>query len=183
MPLTVRPYRPADLPAMTAIWNEIVQAGLAFPQTVPLANRWEAGRPVPPTPGTDEERPAEAFFSAQTHAAVAELEGGIAGLYILHPNNVGRCGHIGNTTYAVSGACRGRGVGEALVRDSLDAARRAGFRLLQLNAVVEGNSAALQLYKKLGFTRLAAIPGGFLLPDGSYADIHPHYVELFPAGG
>ena len=30
-----------------------------------------------------------------------------SGLYILHPNNVGRCGHICNASYAVKSTVRG----------------------------------------------------------------------------
>lgn len=44
--------------------------------------------------------------------AVAEEDGKIYGLYILHPNNVGRCGHICNASYAVSSDARGRHIGE-----------------------------------------------------------------------
>ena len=32
MDLTIRAYQEPDLPAMTAIWNEIVEEGAAFPQ-------------------------------------------------------------------------------------------------------------------------------------------------------
>ena len=32
--------------------------------------------------------------------------------------------------------------------------------------------------KKLGFTQLGVIPKGFLLKNGSYEDIIPHYIEL-----
>ena len=32
-----RPYREEDLPAMAEIWNEVVEDGVAFPQTEPLA--------------------------------------------------------------------------------------------------------------------------------------------------
>lgn len=46
------------------------------------------------------------------------------------------------------------------------------------NAVVASNKAALHLYKKLGFIQLGVIPKGFLLKDGTYEDIIPHYLEL-----
>ena len=53
-----------------------------------------------------------------------------------------------------------------------------GFRILQFNAVVKTNSAALKLYARLGFTQLGVIPGGFRLKDGAYEDIIPHYILL-----
>lgn len=86
-----RPYREEDLPAMAEIWNEVVEAGNAFPQTEPL---------------TLEE--ARSFFAEQSHTAVATVNGRIRGLYILHPNNIGRCGHVANASFAAaraSGAC------------------------------------------------------------------------------
>ena len=49
---------------------------------------------------------------------------------------------------------------------------------LQFNAVVKSNASALHLYEKLGFTQLGVIPGGFLMKDGSYEDIIPHYHVL-----
>ncbi len=51
---------------------------------------------------------AEEFFSSQTYTGVAEDEGKILGLYILHPNNIGRCDYIVNASYAVSSNSRGK---------------------------------------------------------------------------
>ena len=56
--------------------------------------------------------------------------------------------------------------------------KTCGFRVLQFNAVVKSNTGALALYKKLGFTQLGVIPGGFLNKDGEYEDIIPHYHVL-----
>ena len=91
---------------------------------------------------------------------------------------MGRCGHICNASYAVASRARGRGLGEALVRHCLDKAKELGFGILQFNAVVSSNTPALNLYRKLGFTQLGTIPGGFLMKDGNYQDIIPHYKKL-----
>ena len=32
MAITVERYTPDDLPALTAVWNEVVREGVAFPQ-------------------------------------------------------------------------------------------------------------------------------------------------------
>mgnify|MGYP000683412941 CR=1 FL=1 len=95
--IIVRKYEEKDLSAMIRIWNEVVEDGVAFPQEECL----------------DEKTGAE-FFAAQTYTAVAEnMENGqVLGLYILHPNNVGRCGHICNASYAVSRDSRGLHIGE-----------------------------------------------------------------------
>ena len=163
MEIQVRPYREGDLPAMVGIWNEVVEDGVAFPQ-LDLLDK-----------GSGRE-----FFAGQTHCAVAEDpdSGRILGLYILHPNNVGRCGHIGNASYAVSRESRGLHIGEKLVLDSLAQGRAHGFRILQFNAVVRTNVHARHLYERLGFRQLGEIPGGFLMKDGHYEDICLYYHPL-----
>ena len=159
--IIVRAYRPADLPAMTAIWNQVVEDGVAFPQEELLDTETGA-----------------AFFEGQSHCGVAEDGGEVVGLYILHPNNVGRCGHICNASYAVRRDRRGRHLGEALVKDCLVQAKKLGFRVLQFNAVVESNVHARHLYERLGFVQLGTIPGGFRMKDGHYENICPYYRTL-----
>ncbi|MGN0487618.1 MAG: GNAT family N-acetyltransferase [Acutalibacteraceae bacterium] len=160
MKTEVRKYRPEDLPAMTAIWNEVVRQGDAFPQEEELT-----------------EESAKEFFAAQTYSGVAcdHDSGNILGLYILHPNNIGRCGHICNASYAVASSCRGQGVGRTLVLDCMKKGKDFGFRVLQFNAVVATNAGARHLYEKLGFQQLGTIPDGFRMKDGSYEDICPYY--------
>lgn len=102
----------------------------------------------------------------------------ILGLYILHPNNVGRCGHICNASYGVSADSRGLHIGERLVKDCMKRAKEQGFRLLQFNAVVASNIHARHLYERLGFEQLGIIRGGFRMPDGSYEDICPYWRAL-----
>lgn len=160
MSIHTRPYTPADIPAMTAIWNRVVADGIAFPQTDPLS--------LPE---------AETFFAAQDTCGVAEENGTVLGMYILHPNNIGRCGHISNASFAVAPDARGQGVGESLVRHCLAAAKAYGFRLMQFNAVVATNAPARHLYEKLGFVQLGVIPGGFRMDD-RYEDIVLYYHTL-----
>lgn len=161
MEIIVNQYNPDDLNRLIAIWNQVVEDGIAFPQTELLD--MESGKE---------------FFGSQSYCGVAKENGKILGLYILHPNNVGRCGHICNASYAVSADARGKGIGKALVSDCLIQAKKCGFRILQFNAVVKTNTAARKLYEKLGFTQLGVIPGGFLMKDGHYEDICPYYKEL-----
>lgn len=159
--MKIRKYTEQDVPAMVRIWNEVVEEGVAFPQ-LELLNE-ETGR---------------AFFSQQTYCAVADDDGSIVGLYILHPNNVGRCGHIANASYAISSSCRGKHIGEKLVSHCLAEAKAAGFGILQFNAVVENNIHARHLYERLGFVHLGTIPQGFLMKDGSYQNICIYYHTL-----
>lgn len=161
--ITIRAYQKQDAARAREIWNEVVREGMAFPQLEELT-----------------EQEAHGFFSSQSHTGVAvdSDTGEVVGLYILHPNNVGRCGHIANTSYAIKSNWRGQHIGEQLVKDSLATGARLGFRLMQFNAVVAANIHALHLYERLGFTRLGRIPQGFLMKDGHYEDIILFYIEL-----
>lgn len=161
MGLSVEKYSSADLADMIRIWNEVVEEGIAFPQEELL-----------------DENSGRVFFAAQTYCGVARLDGKVLGLYILHPNNVGRCGHICNASYAVSSDSRGLHIGEKLVLDCLEQAKLHGFGVLQFNAVVESNIHARHLYERLGFVQLGTIPKGFRMKDGSYENICPYYHEL-----
>lgn len=162
MELEIRAYQERDLPEMIRIWNQVVEEGIAFPQEEPLDL----------TSGRE-------FFGGQTYSAVAvDPSGRIYGLYILHPNNVGRCGHICNASYAVSSESRGLHIGEKLVADSLLQGKQHGFGVLQFNAVVATNTHARHLYERLGFVQLGVIPQGFRMKDGRYEDICPYYHEL-----
>ena len=158
----VREYEKQDILQMVDIWNEVVEEGVAFPQEDFL-----------------DEESGEAFFAAQTLSAVAADEKGkLYGLYILHPNNVGRCGHISNASFAVKSDARGLHIGEMLVRDCLQRAKTAGFSLLQFNAVVENNIHARHLYERLGFHQVGMIPEGFRMKDGHFENIYVYYHQL-----
>ena len=163
MNVTVRKYEEKDLPDLIRIWNEVVEDGVAFPQEECL-----------------NEETGNAFFSEQTYtaAAVDAESGKVYGLYILHPNNIGRCGHICNASYAVSRDSRGLHIGEKLVKDCVAQGKVHGFRVLQFNAVVASNVHARHLYERVGFHQLGVITGGFRLKNWEYEDICPYYIEL-----
>ena len=100
MNIVIRKYEEKDLNQMIEVWNEIVEEGISFPQEELLTI--ESG---------------VAFFAEQTYTGVAveEETEKIYGLYILHPNNIGRCGHLCNASYAVGSEHRGLHIGEKLV--------------------------------------------------------------------
>ncbi len=161
--IIVEEYAKKNIRPAIEIWNEVVRAGIAFPQEDEL-----------------NEITGDEFFSAQSFTGLAKDDetGEILALYILHPNNVGRCGHISNASYAVRSDVRGRHIGEIIVKHSIKTARELGFKILQFNAVVAENIHARNLYRRLGFTELGTIPNGFRMPNGTFADIIPQYLIL-----
>lgn len=163
MAIIIEPYTKEKIIPAIKIWNEIVREGVAFPQEDELT-----------------EESGDKFFSAQSFTGLAcDTETNeVLALYILHPNNIGRCGHISNASYAVRSDVRGRHIGEIIVNHCIKKAHELGFRILQFNAVVADNIRARKLYKRLGFHELGTIPGGFRMPDGTFADIVPQFIEL-----
>lgn len=159
--MVIRKYEDKDLKYMISIWNEVVKEGKAFPQEELL-----------------NEETGTVFFADQSYCGVAVENEKIFGLYILHPNNIGRCDHICNASYAVSSDSRGKHIGEKLVKDCLSEAKELGFRIIQFNAVVEDNIHARHLYERLGFKQLGTIPGGFKADGETYKNICPYYREL-----
>ena len=160
MSIIIKPYDVNYIKPAISIWNEIVEEGIAFPQEDSL-----------------DELSGDEFFKSQSYTGLAfdtEIDE-LVGLYILHPNNVGRCGHICNASYAVKSNCRGKHIGEKLVLDCLTKGKELGFKILQFNAVVATNIHARNLYKRLGFKELGIIPGGFRMTNGHFEDIVPQY--------
>ena len=68
----IESYTTADRKEAIAIWNAVVEDGMAFPQEDVLT-----------------EETGEAFFQSQSFTGIAKdaATGEIVGLYILHPNN------------------------------------------------------------------------------------------------
>lgn len=159
--MKIREYNVKDIPEMIRIWNEVVEEGVSFPQEECL-----------------DEKSGKEFFAEQSYCGVAEDTGSVVGLYILHPNNIGRLGGISNASYAVDAECRGKHIGEKLVLDCLAQAKKLGFNILQFNAVVENNVHARHLYERLGFVQIGTVPNGFRMKDGSFQNICLYYHEL-----
>lgn len=104
------------------------------------------------------------FFKSQSYTGIAydEETDDIVGLYILHPNNVGRCGHICNASYAVKSIQRGKHIGEILVTDCLKKAKEIGYGILQFNAVSQLINMHSNYIKNSALYNSGVIPNGFV---------------------
>ena len=111
--MKIRKFEKSDTKAVVDIWNEVIKQGVAFPQKETL-----------------DEKAGYSFFSSQSYTGVAIDEGRIVGMYILHPNNVGHCGHICNASYAVKTSQRGKHIGMQLVQDCMYQAKQLGIKYI-----------------------------------------------------
>jgi ribosomal protein S18 acetylase RimI-like enzyme len=69
-------------------------------------------------------------------------------------------------------------VGRALAEHVVAWHREQGFRGIQFNAVVETNTAAVRLWRSLGFEVVGTVPDAFLHPTMGYVGLHVMYLPL-----
>ncbi|GAA4748304.1 GNAT family N-acetyltransferase [Amnibacterium soli] len=142
--MPIRPAVPADWPAILPFFSAIVEDGETYA--------------YPPGLSSAE---AEALWMGQHRVVVAEEGGEVLGSATMGPNRPGRGSHVATASFMVGGAARGRGVGRALGEHVLAWAAEAGYRAVQFNAVVETNTAAVHLWRSLGFTVIGTVPEAF----------------------
>lgn len=94
------------------------------------------------------------------------------------PNRPGRGAHIATASFMVDPAAQGRGVGRALGNEVLRWARAEGYQGIQFNAVVETNSAAVGLWRSLGFRIMTTIPEAFDHARHGRVGLHIMFREL-----
>ena len=145
--LLVRPIEDADWEQFLPVFREVVASGESYAYPDDLTSDEARALWVEPPPGT-------------TVVAV-DASGVVLGSAKTGPNRPGRGAHVATASFMVSSAARGRGVGRLLGTWVLDWARAQGFSSMQFNAVVETNTAAVALWKELGFTVVGTVPGAF----------------------
>ncbi|GAA1819568.1 GNAT family N-acetyltransferase [Planosporangium flavigriseum] len=142
--MLIRQASEEDWPRIWPFWHEIVAAGETY--------TWE------PDTGPDAAR--ELWMGRSSRVFVVESDGRIVASAYLKPNYGGRAAHVANAGFMVDPGYAGRGVGRRLAEHILDEARRAGYRAMVFNAVVETNPA-LALWRSLGFEVVGTVPQGF----------------------
>ena len=167
VPWRIREATAQDWAAIWEILEPVIRAGETF--------TWDRDT-------TEDQARAKWFKTApgQTFVAVGEgeLDAVVLGTGELHPNQGGGGSHVANAGYMVRPGYGGRGIARALCAYSLDAARAAGFRAMQFNAVVESNSRAVAAWQGMGFESLATIPEAFQHPQLGYVGLHVMYRVL-----
>ncbi|MBH5333533.1 GNAT family N-acetyltransferase [Streptomyces pactum] len=101
-----------------------------------------------------------------------DASGTVLGSAKMNPNQMGPGAHVSSASFMVDPAHQGRGVGRALCAYALEWARSEGYRGMQFNAVVETNTAAVALYRSLGFEVVGTVPGAFAHPRHGYVGLH-----------
>jgi GNAT superfamily N-acetyltransferase len=160
---TIRPATDDDWPRIWPFFDATVRAGETYAYPLDL------------TPDTGRE-----LWMADPPSATVVLEDGgeLLGSARMGPNRPGRGDHIGTASFMVAPEARGRGVGRALGEYVVQWHRDQGFRGIQFNAVVETNTAAVALWRSLGFAIVGTVPGAFRSPTHGYVGLHVMYLPL-----
>ena len=111
-----------------------------------------------------------------TVVAVSD-DGSLLGSAKAGPNRPSRGSHVATASFMVSSAARGQGVGRALGGWVLAWAREQGYAAMQFNAVVETNTAAVALWRDLGFEVVGTVPEAF--ESRSHGRVGLHVMHRF----
>ena len=136
---------------LTGIWP-IFQSVIAAGDTYAFA------------PETDEPAARAAWMlppPAKVFVAVDEEQQTIVGTSLVKANQPGLGSHVANAGFMVAAQARGGGIGSALAEHAIAWARDAGFAAIQFNYVVSTNTAAVALWKRLGFSIVGTVPQAF----------------------
>lgn len=161
--MSIRPATDADWPRIWPFFEATVRAGetYAFPEDLTL----ETGR---------------GWWMESPPGATVVLEEGdaILGSAKMGPNRPGRGDHVGTASFMVAPEARDRGVGRRLGEHVVQWHRDQGYRGIQFNAVVETNTAAVRLWRALGFDVVGTVPGAFRSREHGYVGLHVMYLSL-----
>lgn len=144
------------------IFEEVVRKGETYPY--PMDIGLEAAR--------------SAWFAPGAHVFIGYLDGvAVASRYIV-PNKPGLGAHVCNTGVMIDKACRGKGLGKAMMTFGLKKAKELGFRAIQLNLVVSTNKASIEICRKNGFEIVGTLPGAFHFRGERFVDAYVLFKEL-----
>lgn len=159
----IRPARDDDWPRIWPFFDATVQAGETYAFPLDLTEETGRGWWMESPPGL---------------TVVLEEAGTLLGSAKMGPNRPGRGDHVGTASFMVAPEARGRGVGRRLGEHVVQWHRDQGFRAIQFNAVVETNTAAVALWRSLGFTVVGTVPGAFRSATHGYVGLHVMHLDL-----
>lgn len=145
--VVIRPITDADWSTFLPVFREVVASGESYA--------------YPDDTTSDEARALWVEAPPGTTVVAVDGSGTLLGSAKAGPNRGGRGAHVATASFMVSSASRGRGVGRLLGAWVLDWAREQGYAAVQFNAVVETNTAAVALWRDLGFTVVGTVPEAF----------------------
>ena len=151
-----------------------------WPQIWPIvASTVRAGETYTYDPGLSSDEARELWLPGSPRCTVvAETDGVVLGAATMGPNRPGRGAHLGTASFMVSPrpgdtVSAGRSASGSWSGTASTASGGSVF-----NAVVETNTAAVALWRSLGFVVVGTVPGAFDHPRHGFVGLHVMYLGL-----
>ena len=161
--MIIRPATDEDWPQIHPVFAAVVAEGRTYAYPDGLASEQARALWMAEPPGT---------------TVVAVDADTVLGSARTGPNRPGRGAHVATASFMVAPEHRGSGVGRALGEHVLELARAQGYRGMQFNAVVETNTAAVALWRSLGFAVVGTVPEAFDHPEHGLVGLHVMHRRL-----
>ena len=155
--MTIRDATPEDWAAIWPFFREIVTASETYAYD----------------PNMDEAEGRRTWMIDPPGRTVVatDADGTVLGTASMYANRPGPGAHVASASFMVDPGHVGHGTGRALGEHVIEWARENGFRAIQFNAVVETNTAAVALWRSLGFEVLTTVPEAFKHPAHGYVGL------------
>ena len=144
----IRPFAPADLPAVVAIANAAWQDIYAM-----FRRRYGDALFAAMVPDATTAKGEQVRHTCETHPErvfVCEVDGECAGFVTFRLDEERRMGEIGNN--GVAPACRSRGIGQQMYAAVLEHMRDSGMRFARVHTGLdEAHAPARRAYERAGF--------------------------------
>lgn len=151
--MSIRQARSEDLPAITSIYNEVILEGKITadlqPYSIEQRRSWFEDH---------SKSPYDVF--------VLEYENKILGYFYFSPWRAGRAAlrGIAEISFFLEKSSRGRGIGDIIMKQSIDLAKDRQFKYL-IAILMDINNKSESLLSKWGFTVVGELPDVIELPD------------------
>lgn len=156
MDIQIRPANTDDANAIRDIFREVIQDGTSY---VFAAD-------------TPDKAIHTYWFAPETKTFVAEDRGWVLGMYKLMPAFPGHGSHLATASFMVAPGQQRRGIGTRLAGHCLIEAKKAGFRAMLFPYIISTNEGSVSLWRKIGFTTIGTVPGGFNHSELGFVDTY-----------
>jgi ribosomal protein S18 acetylase RimI-like enzyme len=129
-------------------------------------------------PSSSKEKMISYWCGADKHTYVACIDDKIVGTFIIKENQPDLGSHVANASYMTRPGHSGKGIGRKMAEFSFDQARRLGFIAMQFNMVVKNNTAAVNLWRKMGFETIGEVPEAFRHPSSGLTGAYIMWKKL-----
>jgi L-amino acid N-acyltransferase YncA len=145
--MNIRLATEEDLPAINAIYNQAVVQKFCTAHLAPVdmeyRQAWFSGHPPDCYP---------VYVSLEENKVTGWVS---LGAYRLDRQALS---HVGEVSYYVDRACRGRGLGSFLLQHAIHVAPACGLSIL-VAILLDKNPASIKLLNKFGFSQWGSMPG------------------------